>query len=214
MLFNNDVHINTGSVILNAKICVPENCKYIIIFANADGKYSPRCLSISNYFNQNNIGTVLFNLLLEKEDSRDSYCRYDIYLLTKRLMAVTKWVQNFPDTKYFPIVYYATNTGTAAALESAARLTEICAIVSRDGRPDMTGDSLQDVEAPTLLIVNTLDHDLLSVNIKAYNLLRCLKDIHVIDNKLILFNESELNQLIEKKASIWFERFAIPIFSE
>lgn len=217
MHYQKDVNIMTGNLALKGTLSIPIACKAIIVFSHGSGnsRFNPHNQSIARYLNQHKFGTLLFDLLTEEEEARQNHSRFDIDLLAKRLIGATRWLQYFPASKNCRIAYFGAGTGAASALQAAARLTEIFAVVSRGGRPDMAGDALQDVEAPTLLIVGSRDKATVELNKKAFNELRCLKELFVVEGASQLLEEKGTMEKMERLAVNWFEKYAmlVPAFS-
>ena len=153
-----------------------------------------------------NFGTLLFDLLTEEED-KYYYNRFNIDLLTKRLAGATEWLEKFPAANDCRIGYFGASTGAASALQAAAHLPHIGAVVSRGGRPDFAMDHLQSVEAPTLLIVGRLDTDVLELNKEAYSKLQCEKELEVVEGATHLFEEPGKMEIISELAAAWFEKY-------
>ena len=157
---------------------MPENAKGLVIFSHGSGssRLSPRNNYVANILNQKGLATLLLDLLTETED--ESYeTRFNIDLLTSRLIAVTKWVQQQNETEVLPLGYFGASTGAASALRAAAFFKDaIKAIVSRGGRPDLALDEIPEISAPTLLIVGGKDSVVLELNIQAYAIMECEKN--------------------------------------
>ncbi|MDP2759645.1 MAG: dienelactone hydrolase family protein, partial [Sideroxyarcus sp.] len=156
---------------------------------------------------QHGIGTLLFDLLTREED-QDYETRFDIALLTRRLLAATAWLQAGPKTKTMKIGYFGASTGAAAALQAAAKMGDkIAAVVSRGGRPDLAGEvDLSRVTAPTLLIVGAADYGVIELNQQAYALMNCEKELILIPGATHLFEEPGTLQQAARSAASWFMR--------
>jgi dienelactone hydrolase len=151
------------------------------------------------------LGTLLFDLLTEEED-RMYENRFDIPLLTERLVTATEWIHRRPDTGALPIGYFGASTGSAAALRAAARLkTLIAAVVSRGGRPDLAGDILPSVAPPTLLIVGGDDTEAIELNESAYDMLVCPKRLEIVPGATHLFEEPGALERVAQLAAGWFQ---------
>ena len=154
------VRIPAGSVELDGELIVPPSASGVVLFAHGSGssRFSPRNTYVAKVLQQRGIGTLLFDLLTREED-QDYETRFDIALLTRRLLSATAWLQSSPQTKAFKLGYFGASTGAAAALQAAAEMgNKIAAVVSRGGRPDLAGaDALGRVGAPTLLVVGGAD---------------------------------------------------------
>lgn len=182
----------------------------IVIFAHGSGssRLSTRNKFVARYLQQAGISTLLFDLLTEREDEVDQITRqfrFDIPLLADRLILVTKWLAAQPYALHAKLGYFGASTGAAAALIAAAALpSQIRAIVSRGGRPDLANASLDDVRAATLLIVGELDTDVIELNKQAYAHLHCIKQITLIPGATHLFEEPGTLEQAAMHASDWF----------
>lgn len=152
------------------------------------------------------VGTLLFDLLSAEED-RDYANRFAIGLLAERLVAATRWVRQEAEAAGLPLGYFGASTGAAAALRAAAQLGDgIKAVVSRGGRPDLTGPSISQVTAPTLLIVGGLDDVVIGMNEKAYAELRTEKQMVIVPGATHLFEEPGTLEEAARLALAWFQR--------
>lgn len=213
--FNQEVRIPVGKVNLKGQLFIPENAKAIIIFSHGSGssRFSSRNQMVAKYLHEKGFGTLLFDLLTEEED-RNYYNRFDIDLLTKRLAGVTGWIErNYCKAEDCPIGYFGASTGAASALKAAALLPQIQAVVSRGGRPDLAMEALHKVEAPTLLIVGSLDYDVLQLNKKAYAQLHCEKKLEVVEGATHLFEERGTMDKVCELAASWFQKYLQPVAS-
>ena len=182
----------------------------MIIFSHGSGssRFSERNQIVAKYLHEMNLGTLLFDLLTEEEDQHYDN-RFDINLLTKRLVGATEWMERLPAAKDCRIGYFGASTGAASALQAAAYLIEIGAVVSRGGRPDLAMDVLKNVEAPTLLIVGSLDYDVLQLNKDAYIQLECEKNVEVVVGATHLFEEPGKMEIVSELACNWFKKYLI-----
>jgi dienelactone hydrolase len=157
---------------------------------------------------QAGIATLLFDLLTRAEDV-DYATRFDIELLTRRLLAATTWVKQQPQTRNFRIGYFGASTGAAAALVVAAELGPVVnAVVSRGGRPDLAGGAaLARVTAPTLLIVGGEDQEVIALNREAFADLRCEKALQIVPRATHLFEEAGTLEQVAILAADWFRRW-------
>jgi len=203
--YHSDIDIRLGSVVLKGELCIPPAAESIIIFSHGSGssRLSPRNKMVADYLNRNDLGTLLFDLLTEQEDRRFAN-RFNIELLTARLIDTTKWIENFEPARQLSVGYFGASTGAASALKAAARLEDILAVVSRGGRPDLASESLDKVNAPTLLIVGSLDYEVLKLNREAYAQLTCEKRLEVIEGASHLFEEKGTMERVCKVATEWF----------
>ena len=187
---------------------MPEDAEGIVLFAHGSGsgRLSPRNNYVAGALRRRGVATLLFDLLTEEED-RVYETRFDIPLLTHRLMLATEWVKRQVDTRDMTIGYFGASTGAAAALEAAAALgPEIGAVVSRGGRPDLALESLARVQAPTLLIVGGNDHVVIDLNRVAYRALRAEKEMQIIPGATHLFEEPGTLEQVASAAARWFVR--------
>jgi dienelactone hydrolase len=209
--FYKEVSINAGNILLKGELFIPANARMVIVFSHGSGssRFSPRNQMVAKFLQKKNYGTLLFDLLTEEED-RNYQNRFNIDLLTERLAGATKWLEKYPAAKDCRIGYFGASTGAASALKAAANLPNIYAIVSRGGRPDLAMDELDKVEAPTLLIVGSLDYDVLQLNKKAYQQLKCEKKLEIIEGASHLFEEEGKMEKVCERAGAWFEKFLEP----
>lgn len=201
------VKIPVGSVELNGELVLPPAPSGIVLFAHGSGssRLSPRNTFVAEVLQQQGIGTLLFDLLTHAEDQAYSM-RFDIDLLTRRLLIATRWVQVNSTTKDLSIGYFGASTGAAAALQAAAEMDgDIAAVVSRGGRPDLAGEiALGQVIAPTLLIVGSADYGVIELNEQAYALMQCEKKLTLIPGATHLFEEPGTLKLAAQHAANWF----------
>lgn len=201
------VHIPAGSVELDGELILPPTVKGVVAFAHGSGssRFSPRNTYVAEVLQQQGIGTLLFDLLTREED-RDYETRFDIALLTRRLLAATAWLQSNPKTQSLSLGYFGASTGAAAALQAAAKMgDQIAAVVSRGGRPDLAGGTaLGRVTAPTLLIVGGADYGVIELNQQAYALMNCEKKLTLIPGATHLFEEPGTLQQAARDAADWF----------
>src|SRR5207302_7251469 len=175
----NEVQIQAGGAILSGSLSIPENTDALVLFAHGSGssRHSPRNQFVARTLNDAGLATLLFDLLTPEEESVDLYTRehrFDIGLLAERLVYATKWAKQEKQTQDFHIGYFGSSTGGGAALVAVAELPEeVGAIVSRSGRPDLAGDALPKVRAPTLLIVGGEDHVVIELNEQARAQMKC-----------------------------------------
>ena len=172
------VHIPAGSTTIEGMLEIPGHATGLVLFAHGSGssRHSPRNNYVAGVLRQAGVGTLLMDLLTPEED-RDYARRFDIALLTQRLLDAARWVVAQAEIRELPLGFFGASTGAAAALEAAAILgDEAKAVVLRGGRPDMAGNEvLATVTAPTLLLVGGLDDGVIDLNRQAYDQLRCKK---------------------------------------
>ena len=182
-----------------------------MIFAHGSGssRLSPRNRYVAEVLQDSGFGTLLFDLLTENEDENYE-TRFDIDLLTKRLEDTSNWVKHNIKRRLLRVGYFGASTGAAAALRAAADLgpNEVCAVVSRGGRPDMAGSHLVRVNVPTLLIVGGNDEEVLELNRSALALIASQKKkLIVIPHATHLFEEPGTLAQVARHASNWFEEY-------
>jgi putative phosphoribosyl transferase len=202
------VRIPVGNMMLEGKLIVPARARGIVIFAHGSGssRLSPRNNYVARELERNGMGTLLFDLLSEEEDHIYDN-RFDIALLSKRLLAATEWLSSQPEARGVPVAYFGSSTGSAAALVAAASLgRRISAVVSRGGRPDMAIASLAMVRSPTLLIVGGEDGVVISLNQQAYMHLGCVKEMEIIPGATHLFEEPGALEEVSRLAARWFRK--------
>ena len=204
------VHIPADEVELDGELILPPSAKGVVAFAHGSGssRFSPRNTYVAEVLQQRGIGTLLFDLLTREED-QDYETRFDIALLTRRLLAATVWLQSNPKTQSLSLGYFGASTGAAAALQAAAQMGDkIAAVVSRGGRPDLAGEvALSRVNAPTLLIVGGADYGVIELNQQAYALLNCKKELTLIPGATHLFEEPGTLQQAAHSAASWFAKY-------
>lgn len=204
------VHIPVDEVYIEGMLSLPKHASGLVLFAHGSGssRQSPRNNYVAQVLRDNGIGTLLMDLLSPEEDM-NYQTRFDIQLLTKRLLAATRWVKANALTDGLPLGYFGASTGAAAALQAAAVLgDEISAVVSRGGRPDLAGqDFLSRVKAPTLLLVGGLDDVVITLNRDAYDLMHSKKEISIIPGATHLFEEAGTLEQVAYQASAWFVRY-------
>lgn len=205
-----EVQIKIGSALLNGELTIPEKAAGVVLFAHGSGssRYSPRNQYVARVIRESGVGTLLFDLLTPEEERIDNFTRefrFDIDLLARRLIGSTKWLEGHAEASRLCPGYFGSSTGGAAALIAAAELAEIVgAVVSRGGRPDLAGDALHRVKAPTLLIVGGLDGPVITMNKDAYAQLRCVKELTIVPGATHLFEEPGKLEEVASLAAKWF----------
>jgi alpha-beta hydrolase superfamily lysophospholipase len=189
---------------------LPADARGLVLFAHGSGssRHSPRNNYVARVLHACGTGTLLLDLLTLGEDL-DYQTRFDIPLLTHRLLIATRFVmQHTPASRHLPVGYFGASTGAAAALQAAAALgAEVQAVVSRGGRPDLAGaHDLARVQAPTLLLVGGADAEVLELNQAAYAKLHCEKELAVIPGATHLFEEPGALEEVARQAADWFSR--------
>lgn len=212
-----EVSIGLETIRLAGTLSIPENATGLVLFAHGSGssRHSPRNRLVARLLQSHGLATLLFDLLTADEDRIDqqtSQYRFDILLLAERLIAATRWVEGVDSVKALPIGYFGASTGAAAALIAAAELpTQVQAVVSRGGRPDLAGEYLPRVTASVLLIVGGKDDVVLRLNRDALRRLGCKdKQLVVIPGATHLFEESGTLDQAANQAAEWFCRTLEP----
>lgn len=208
------VRIQMDSIILEGDLEVPEGAEGLVIFAHGSGssRHSIRNKTVAKMLRQNKMATLLFDLLTPEEeiDNVTAHLRFDIDLLSERLIGTTDWVLQNPATKNLNIGYFGASTGAAAALSAASKRSDkIGAVVSRGGRPDLAEQALPSVKAPTLLIVGGKDYQVIDMNREALKILNCKKELQIIPGATHLFEEQGALEEVAKIAGNWFVEYLI-----
>jgi len=202
--------MDVGEHILEGILSIPKGSRGIVLFAHGSGssRFSPRNNFVAHKLNQAGLATLLFDLLTNEEEAVDVFTRkhrFDIELLTERLVAATQWVLSSPEIQELNVGYFGSSTGAAAALKAAAQLQEkIGAVVSRGGRPDLAGTALKSVKAPTLLIVGGFDYTVITMNEDALIQMACDKQLVIIPGATHLFEEAGTLERVAETAATWF----------
>lgn len=208
-----DIEIPLSDGVHMGILGVPETARAIVIFAHGSGssRLSRRNNFVAEVIRKHNIATLLFDLLTQTED-RVYANRFDIPLLTERLIETTNWLREQDRFAGFAIGYFGASTGAAAALQAAAGLGKsISAVVSRGGRPDLAGTSdLNLVLAPTLLIVGGDDDAVIELNQQAYTELTATRELKIIPGATHLFEEPGALEQAAEVAADWFEQYLLP----
>ncbi|MGH9866639.1 MAG: dienelactone hydrolase family protein [Candidatus Polarisedimenticolia bacterium] len=205
-----DVAIPSGEEILPGDLSVPQDAHGLVVFAHGSGssRQSPRNQYVAGMIQSTGLATLLFDLLTADEERMDLLTathRFDIALLSTRLEDATTWILNDPDLKGLPLGYFGSSTGAAAALVAAASIgPEVGAVVSRGGRPDLAGESLSRVTAPTLLIVGEHDTSVLKINEEVLRQLAGTRELAIVPGATHLFDERGALGLVGRLASRWF----------
>ena len=204
------IQVPADTVKLGGILSLPEEPRGIILFAHGSGSShkSPRNQHVAKDFTNAGFGTLLFDLLTldeEKEDMMTRELRFNIPFLSYRLTHVTHWIE---EQYKLNIGYFGASTGAAAAIISAAELgNKISAVVSRGGRPDLAGQSLTRIVAPTLLIVGGADHGVIELNQRAYEMMGSTKKLEMIPDATHLFEEVGALEEVGRMATRWFEEY-------
>jgi dienelactone hydrolase len=207
------VVIQAGAVELQGLLRKPRDASALVLFAHGSGssRLSPRNTLVAERLREAGLGTLLFDLLTEEEEKFDALTaelRFDISLLTARLLAATEWALRAPQLRRLAMAYFGASTGAAAALAAAAEAPQVTAVVSRGGRPDLAGQALSRVRAATLLIVGGNDPQVLTLNQQAIRQLRCEAELAVVPGATHLFVEPGALEQVASLASAWLTRHA------
>jgi pimeloyl-ACP methyl ester carboxylesterase len=207
------VQIQAGSVTLEGDLQVPNKATGVVLFAHGSGsgRHSTRNRYVAGELQEAALATLLIDLLTLAEEAIDqhtAHLRFDIRLLAERLVAATRWLGNEPSTRFLPVGYFGASTGGGAALVAAAALPEeVGAVVSRGGRPDLAGDSLPQVRAPTLLIVGGRDLTVVELNRAAMARMRTEVQLEIVPGATHLFEEPGALETVAHLARDWFLRY-------
>jgi putative phosphoribosyl transferase len=213
----NEIRIPLRSVTLSGELDLPPGARGLVLFAHGSGssRHSPRNQFVARILRAGNMGTLLFDLLTVEEEQAEAYTRhlrFNIPFLADRLIEATRWVLNRTRDRDLAAGYFGSSTGAAAALMAAANLSEtISAVVSRGGRPDLAGDALPRVAAPTLLIVGGDDTAVLSLNEEAYGRLPGEKALRIVRGASHLFEENGALEQVAGMALEWFTGHLCPV---
>lgn len=211
-----DVVITADGVLLEGLLAVPDDVRGLVVFAHGSGssRFSTRNRGVAGELNRAGLATLLFDLLSAEENERDAVTaehRFNIPLLAERLVAAMDWLIRQPATRAFPVGLFGASTGAAAALIAAAeRPLQTAAVVSRGGRPDLAGDALSKVQAPTLLIVGGLDAPVITLNRQAAQRLQCPHELVIVPGATHLFEEPGALEQVARLAAGWFARHFAP----
>ncbi len=204
---NTLVHIPAAGAVVEGMLQIPDDAVGLALFAHGSGssRHSPRNNYVAEVLRTARVGTLLMDLLTPMED-RDHARRFDIDLLTRRLLDAARWAATGGATRMLPLGFFGASTGAAAALEAAAELGETArAVVSRGGRPDLASpQALARVTAPTLLLVGGHDTGVIDLNRQAYDRLRCKKELAIVPGATHLFEEPGTLDAVAARAAGWF----------
>jgi dienelactone hydrolase len=210
------VYILSDVATLEGELSIPADTSGIVLFAHGSGssRHSPRNRFVARVIQEAGVGTLLFDLLTQAEEAIDlqtRHLRFDIGLLARRLLAADRWIREQEETRHLRLGYFGSSTGAGAALVAAAEFgTEVSAVVSRGGRPDLAGAALERVTAPTLLIVGGLDEVVIRLNEEAYRKLRCPKEMKIVPGATHLFEEPGALEAVARYAADWFSLYLAP----
>jgi putative phosphoribosyl transferase len=197
-------------VMLTGDLQIPEDAYGLVLFAHGSGssRRSPRNRAVADIFHREGLGTLLFDLLDHEEEVDDAYSghrRFDIGFLSRRLGIVMREIVADTRSQGLRMGYFGTSTGGAAALRAAAVAgMSIGAVVARGARPDLAGEALEHVKAPTLLIVGEHDGEVLRLNQDAFERLHCEKSLAIVPHATHLFSEPGTLDEVARLAAVWF----------
>ncbi len=208
-LHEHRVRITKGTITLEGILGLPVGPCGVVVFAHGSGsgRLSPRNNFVARHLQRDGLATLLLDLLTEAE-ADDRRKVFDIDLLADRLLLAKDWLEAEPRTQHLKIGYFGASTGAGAALQAAAREpSNVKAVVSRGGRPDLAEPYLPSVTAPTLLIVGGHDEPVIEMNQAAYDLLTCEKKLIIVPGATHLFEEPGTLEQVAEHASRWFQQY-------
>jgi pimeloyl-ACP methyl ester carboxylesterase len=201
-----EIDIPLRDLILPGLLYLPADARGLVLFSHGSGssRFSTRNNFVAQVLCQQGLGALLFDLLTEEED-RIYENRFDIDRLSERLIAVTGWVMQEPQLNGLPLGYFGASTGAASALRAAAYFGKrITSVVSRGGRPDLAGNSLRQVQAPTLLLVGGLDDAVIELNQRAARQMQGVAQLEIIPGATHLFGEPGKLESVAERSAAWF----------
>jgi putative phosphoribosyl transferase len=210
------VRVPTGAVTLDADLRVPDRVAGLVVFAHGSGssRFSSRNRAVAGTLEEGGFATMLLDLLTRHEeavDERTREYRFDIDMLGRRVIGATDWVQSRSDLRTLPVAMFGASTGAAAALIAAAARPDVTrAVISRGGRPDLAGEALPMVQAPTLLIVGGDDEPVVGMNREAMGLMRAHVELEIVPGATHLFEEPGALETVSRLATGWCRRFVGP----
>ncbi|GID05280.1 dienelactone hydrolase family protein [Pseudomonas sp. 008] len=205
--------LDLGNVELSADLRLPVHAGGLVVFVHGSGsgRSSPRNQQVALSLAQRGLGTLLFDLLTEPEqylDNQTRELRFNIALLSNRLVKVIDWIGRDAELQPLPMGLFGASTGAAAALLAAAERADVVhAVVSRGGRTDLAGEALSRVKAPTLQIVGELDPVVLNLNVQSSRALQCEQRLEVVAGATHLFEEAGTLEEVARLAGDWFEQY-------
>ncbi|HET7224757.1 MAG TPA: phosphoribosyltransferase family protein [Candidatus Eisenbacteria bacterium] len=204
--FDHEVEVPVAGVALRGHLTIPRDARGVVVFAHGSGssRHSPRNRHVASVLQRAGLGTLLFDLLTPDEE-QDRANVFDVDLLARRLLGVTRWLRAVPEAGGLPIGYFGASTGAGAALIAAAEPDSgAVAVVSRGGRPDLAGGRLAAVRAPTLLVVGGDDTVVIELNRDAQQRLTCESELAIVPGATHLFEEPGTLQRAAELARDWF----------
>lgn len=210
------VRVGAGGVVLDGGFAVPDGARGVVLFAHGSGssRHSPRNRFVAEALREGALATLLLDLLTPEEeaaDARTRQLRFDIALLAERLVGAIDWLAHQAAARGLPVGLFGASTGGGAALVAAAeRPDAVGAVVSRGGRPDLAGDALPMVRAPSLLIVGGDDEAVLGLNRRAMARMSAPVTLEIVPGATHLFEEPGALERVARLARDWFVRHIVP----
>ena len=204
------VQVAAGRTMLEGNLAVPSDARGVVLFAHGSGssRHSPRNRFVAEELRKGGLATLLVDLLTADEeaiDARTRHLRFDIGLLAARLVDAIDWLAGQPETRGLKVGLFGASTGGGAALVAAAeRPQAVAAVVSRGGRPDLAGDALPLVRAPTLLVVGEYDEPVIELNERAMARMRAPVRLEIVPWATHLFEEAGALEKVARLARDWF----------
>jgi dienelactone hydrolase len=206
------VQIRAGAALIDGDLAIPERAVGLVVFAHGSGssRFSKRNRIVAQALEEGGFATLLMDLLTREEESidlRTREYRFDIDLLGHRVVAAIDWVNGESGVSVLPIACFGASTGAAAALVAAAeRPDSVRAVISRGGRPDLAGNALPRVLAPTLLIVGGADDVVIQLNRQAMQLMQAPVSLEIVPGATHLFEEPGTLEQVSRLALVWCRR--------
>ena len=206
------VQVTMSGAVLEGSLIIPPQPVGVVLFAHGSGssRHSPRNAAVAAELRRGGLATLLIDLLTRHEEAVDiqtAEFRFNIDLLSRRVGGAARWLADQPELSGLPLATFGASTGAAAALvAAAAHPGQVAAIVSRGGRPDLAGDALPLVQAPTLLIVGEHDVKVLELNRQAMAHMSCIKHLAIVPGATHLFEEPGTLDQAARLARAWFLR--------
>ncbi len=206
------LRLELEQAVLHGNLAIPEGAIGLVLFAHGSGssRLSPRNRYVASVLNNSGFATLLFDLLTPEEEEHDAvtaHYRFNIPLLAGRMMRATDWIAHYKRTQGLALGYFGASTGAAAALVASAGRNDIAAIVSRGGRPDLAGEALPQVHAPTLLIVGSKDFEVIRLNEEAMRAMTANCELKLIPGATHLFEEPGALDQVANLAADWFKNY-------
>lgn len=215
--YSSEIKVRAEGIELEGSLSVPDSAQGIVVFAHGSGssRFSPRNRAVAQFLNEGGLATLLFDLLTAEENDIDLQTRrlrFDIGLLSRRLIGAVDWLGKQASVCDLQIGLFGASTGAAAALIAAARRPEaVAAVVSRGGRADLAGEDLPLVEAPTLLIVGGLDQAVIGMNRWAASQMRIEPRLEIVAGASHLFEEPGTMEQVARLTRDWFVQHLVPM---